>query len=232
MNWRIDQAESRARYLAKFDAAEVAQYETWIRQLTTDDELACLRDIQTVFTFRDGISVLDVGAGTGAMCKVLLHVPGITITALEPAPAMIEMMNAKPKLRSVKVHQGFCDSGADRAHFPASAFDLIVSRQLTNGLFDPMAAFQNWKTWLKPGGTVIVVDGLYDRTAWKGKWEEDIDVLPLSACRSTAAIPYLLEQVGFRVENVSWMRETNSMPATRTTRFLVVATKHNDNRPG
>jgi len=226
VNWRINQAESRARYLAKYDALEVEQYESWIRQLTKDDELACLRDIQCTFSFRDKMSVLDVGAGTGAMCQVLSHVPGVTITALEPAPAMLAKLSAKPELREVRIHEGFCDSESDRAHFAAESFDLVVSRQLVNGLYDPMNAFKNWQYWLKPGCSVIVIDGLYDRTAWTGKWEEEIDALPLSACRSTALTPYLLELAGFRVDNVSLMRETNSMPTIRTTRYCVVASKY------
>ncbi|HUP79470.1 MAG TPA: hypothetical protein VM260_13040 [Pirellula sp.] len=63
MDWRINQSESRARYLAKYNTDEVELYESWIRQLTRDDDLACLRDIQNAFTFRGGMSVLDVGAG-------------------------------------------------------------------------------------------------------------------------------------------------------------------------
>lgn len=225
MNWRITQAESRARYLAKYDAQEVEQYESWIRQLTTEDEFACVRDIESVFVFRDKVSVLDVGAGTGAMCKALTHVEGLAITALEPAPAMLARLREKPELRSVKTREGFCDAESDRAHFPTASFDLVVSRQVVNGLYDPVMAFHNWHYWLKPGGSVIVVDGLYDRTAWTGKWEEEIDALPLSACRSTASTPYLLELAGFRIDSVSLMTETNSRPTIQTTRYLVVASK-------
>lgn len=225
MNWRINQAESRARYLEKYDPHEVEQYDTWIRQLTVDDELACLRDIEASFSFRDNMSALDVGAGTGAMCKVLLHVPGISITALEPAPEMLAKMGTKPELKSVRLHEGFCDSESDRSHFTAGTFDCVVSRQLVNGLYDPLVAFKNWYYWLKPGGSVLVIDGLYDRTAWTGKWEEDIDTLPVSACRSTALVPYMLELAGFRVDSVSFMKETNSMPTIRTIRYLVVGSK-------
>ncbi len=94
-----------------------------------------------------------------------------------------------------------------------------------NGLYDPLSAFTNWHHWLKVGGAVIVLDGLYDRSAWSGTWEEEIDVLPVSACRTTALTPYLLEHAGFSVEAVTFMHQTNAMPSTRTQRYLVVARK-------
>ncbi len=115
MVWRISQSESRTRYRAKFNRDEVERYDSWIRQLTREDDLACLADIQSHFVFRDGMSVLDVGAGTGAMCKVLLEVPGIKLSALEPAPAMLEKLRSKPELRDVQTYEGFCDAEADRA---------------------------------------------------------------------------------------------------------------------
>ncbi len=226
MDWRINQSESRARYLAKYNTDEVEHYESWILQLTRDDDLACLRDIQNAFTFRGGMSVLDVGAGTGAMCKVLLNVPGLSMTAMEPAPAMLAKLKAKPELRGIRTVEGFCDSEDDRRHFPAASFDVVISRQLVNGLFDPISAFNNWHHWLRMGGSVIVLDGFYDRSSWTGKWEEEIDVLPVSACRTTALIPYLLEFVRFHVDVVTLMQETNGMPSTRTQRYLVVASKH------
>jgi hypothetical protein len=50
MDRRINQSESRARYLAKYNTDEVEHYESWIRRLTRVDDLACLRDIKNVFS--------------------------------------------------------------------------------------------------------------------------------------------------------------------------------------
>ena len=55
MKWRVTQSESRKRYIEKFDAEEVDRYETWVLQLTREDEEACLADIARVFQFREGI---------------------------------------------------------------------------------------------------------------------------------------------------------------------------------
>jgi SAM-dependent methyltransferase len=138
---------------------------------------------------------------------------------------MLAKLQAKPELRHVKVVEGFCDAADDRNIFQAAAFDLIISRQLVNGLFDPLTAFKNWQHWLKADGKVIVIDGLYERSAWTGCWQDEVDVLPLSACRTTATVPYLLEAAGFNIDAVHYMHATNGLPSTRTQRYIVFASK-------
>lgn len=225
MDWRPSQADSRDRYLTKFDMAEADRYDQSVGQLSRQDEDAYLSDLGRLLQFREGMMVLDVGAGTGALCGVLSRVPGLAITAMEPAPAMLAKLRNQANLHGVATVEGFCDGIADRDHFNAAQFDAIVSRQLVNGLFDPLTAFRNWRHWLSPDGAVVVIDGLYSRAAWTGVWEEEVDVLPLSACQSTALAPYLLETAGFRIEAVQWMDSVNRLPSTKTKRYVVVARK-------
>jgi SAM-dependent methyltransferase len=223
VRWRDSQAESRDRYLDKFDAAEVERYHAFVGKLDRQDEEAYLSDLQGVLEFRAGMKVLDAGAGTGALTRILARIPGLTITALEPAPAMMVKLLDTAELRDVIAVEGFCDSVDDRHHFKVAQFDAIVSRQLVNGLFDPLAAFRNWHYWLAPGGVVVVIDGLYGRSAWTGMWQEEVDVLPAAASQTTALTPYLLETAGFRVESVRCMEAVNSRPATKTPRSCMVA---------
>lgn len=226
MNWRCSRAESRSRYLAKFDAAEVDRYDASVGTLSGADEEAYQSDLVPVLTPRAGAAVLDVGAGTGAMSGILARQPGLSITALEPAPAMLARLRGKANLTGVTTVEGFCDALEDRGHFAAAQFDVIVSRQLVNGLYDPLTAFSNWRHWLAPRGAVVVIEGIYGRSAWTGIWQEEVDVLPLAACQGTAATPYLLEAAGFRIETVRWMEAVNRLPATRTPRYMVVARIH------
>ena len=225
VTWRSTQDESRARYLAKYDEAEAERWDAMVSMLGRADEDAYLADLAEVFAFRPGMSVLDAGAGTGALCTMLVRLPGLAMTALEPAPAMLARLRRRPGLESVLAVQGFCDAQHDRQHFSAAQFDVIASRQLANGLFDPLTAFENWHHWLKPGGVVVAIEGAYGRDAWAGIWQEEIDVLPLSATQSTATLPYLLEAAGFSVEAVRWMEAVNAMPSTRAARYMVVARK-------
>ena len=225
MTWRSTQDESRTRYLAKFDEVEAERWDAIGATLGRTDEDAYLSDLAQVFAFRPGMAVLDAGAGTGALCGVLARLPGIALTALEPAPAMLARLRRRAGLESVVAVQGFCDAPQDRQHFGAAQFDAIASRQLVNGLFDPLTAFENWHHWLKPGGAVVAIDGAYGRDAWTGVWQEEVDVLPLSATQSTATVPYLLEVAGFKVEAVRWMDAVNALPSTKTARYVVVARK-------
>lgn len=223
MSWRDSQAESRRRYVAKFDPEEAERYDALVGQLSPEDEDAYLADLARALELRAGIAVLDAGAGTGTLTRILSRVPDLSLTALEPAPAMLARLRARPELRDVAAVEGFCDAAADRRLFAAATFDAILSRQLVNGLYDPLAAFRNWHHWLKPGGAVVVIDGLYGRSAWSGRWAEEVDQLPMSACQSTAAVPYLLEQAGFRVESARMMDAVNARPATVTARYIVTA---------
>ncbi len=227
MEWRPSRASSRQRYVANYDATEAERYDRLrgLGLLTPEDQDAYLADLQRVCSFRAGMRVLDVGAGTGTLCALLQRCGGLEITALEPAPAMLAKLRGNPSLRNVTCVQGFCDSEADRSHFVAGGFDVVASRQLVNGLFDPMSAFRNWHYWLAPGGRVIVIDGLYGRSGWTGPWQEEIDVLPVSACETMALVPYLLEASGFQIAAVEPMTATNQLTCTRTPRYLVVAIK-------
>jgi SAM-dependent methyltransferase len=208
-----------------YNAEEASKYNTWIAAMTDADHDACIADLKHCVKFADNMEVLDAGSGTGALSMALVRMPGLNVTALEPCAPMIDLLKAKPELRDVKIVQGFCDHDNDASLFSSESFNLIASRLLVNNLFDPLAAFRNWKYWLRPGGAVVVMDGLFDRGGWSGEWSRFVDDLPLSACQTTATVPYLLEQIGFHVEHVGLMEHTNAMPSTRTKRYMVVATK-------
>ena len=227
MEWRGSRAESRRRYVSTFDMAEVERYDSLrgLGTLETEDQAAYLTDIARHCEFRPGMTVLDVGAGTGVLCLLLQQLGSLRLTALEPAPAMLAKLCGKPALQNVECKAGFCDGEDDPALFAEGRFDKIASRQLVNGLFEPLTAFRNWHHCLAPGGTVLVSDGLYCRSGWTGPWALEVDVLPASACETMALTPYLLEASGFDIEAVELMEATNQLACTRTPRYLVVATK-------
>lgn len=225
MNWRQMRESVRRRSVERFNVSETEAYDTYVAFLSGEDEDAYLADIQQFIAVGDVKRMLDVGAGSGTMCKLFSRFPEIELSALEPSPAMLAKLQSKPELHAVKCKLGFSDNREDRQHYESHYFDLIVSRQLTNGLFDPLVAFENWFEWLKPGGRLLVIDGFYGRDGWRGEWGVEVDVLPLSSNQSLALVPYLLESIGFVVDAVELMRNANTRPVTKTTRYQVVATK-------
>lgn len=223
MTWRGDQEACRRRTVEKYDADEVEAYDSLVGTMSREDEDAVLADLDRVVALRSGMRVLDVGAGTGTVSGMLSRIEGLRITALEPAPAMLDRLRSKPGLEGVRAVEGFCDAPGDRTRFEEASFDVIASRQVGNVLFDPLSAFRNWHHWLAPGGAVVLMDGFYTRTSWTGRWEEEADMLPLSCNQSMALIPYLMESVGFLVVAAQPMAATNARPTTRTPRYVVVA---------
>jgi aminoglycoside 6'-N-acetyltransferase len=223
--WSLRRQAARGRHAARFDEAEARAYHAspGLGRLGPEEQDACLADLRGVIELRAGMAVLDVGAGTGALCSALVRVPGIELTALEPSPAMLAILRGLPELATVATVQGSCDEPRDATLFGEARFDVIACRQVVNGLYDPLVAFRHWHRWLKPGGAVVVIEGLYGRDGWRGAWEEEIDVLPLSAVQTMATVPYLLETVGFRIETVQRMAAVNALPSTRTPRYVVVA---------
>lgn len=229
MKWSQAREQYRGRLVAKYDEAEARSYDAWAGALTEQDEDVYLADILESSSLTAGNRVLDVGAGSGALTKILTRVSGLELTALEPSPAMCALLSAKPELADVPTVVGGCDCKSDRELFSEGSFDAVVSRQVVNSLYDPLVAFGNWLHWLRPGGSAIVMEGIYGRDGWTGIWAEEVDVTPLSACQSLATVAYLMEAVGFSVESVRWMERTNRLPSTRTKRYLVVATKPDRN---
>jgi aminoglycoside 6'-N-acetyltransferase len=225
-DWQGRRAAARGRHAARYDADEARTYAATpgLGWLSPAEQDAYLADLQRVVRIAPGSSVLDVGAGAGALCGVLARLPGLEVTALEPSPAMLEQLRRRPEIAHVATVQGSCDAPGDDALFPPARFDVIASRQVVNGLFDPLVAFARWRRWLKSGGFVVVIDGLYGRDGWRGAWAEEIDVLPLSACQTLATVPYLLEVAGFRILAVERMTTVDALPGTRTPRYVVVAT--------
>ena len=225
MNYRVSHEESRRRYLDSYDAEEAARYNAWIDTLTSEDHEACLADIQKIVPLTGPLDVLDCGAGTGALSLALCRLTNLKITALEPCPEMLSLLQCRPELAKVQCVSGFCDHPADRSQFAAETFDVIASRQLLNSLYDPLAAFENWSYWLRSGGRVVITDGLFNRDAWTGVWSWAVDELPLATTRSLATVPYLLENAGFEIEYAGRAVETNKLPSSRTERYLVIAKK-------
>lgn len=227
MEWNSMRSAARHRYSGKHDSECAASYDQpqGVGFLTPESIAAGLADLSCVLELRAGDRVLDAGAGTGALSRLLARIPGLKLAALEPSLEMLNVLRQNRELAGVRTVEGHCDGPEDRQLFPDASFDWIGSRKVANGLFDPLGAFANWFHWLRPGGRLFVIDGLFGRSGWTGPWAEEVDILPLACCQSRAMIPYLLEKSGFRVEAVEWMSATNSLPGTRTPQYVVVASR-------
>ena len=104
----------------------------------------------------DGRAVLDLACGTGVVSHLLDDL-GFRVTGLDWSEAMLDRAKAKAgeRARQIAFHLG----DAERLMEDDESFDVVVTRHLVWTLVDPAAAFAEWRRVLKPGGTLLIVDG-------------------------------------------------------------------------
>ena len=104
---------------------------------------------------KENLRVLDVGTGPGFF-SLLLSARGHRVTGIDCTPEMLEQ--AKNNARQEGVHPKFLLMDSHHLEFPDNTFDLVVSRNVTWTLYDPEAAYTEWKRVLKPGGRLLIFD--------------------------------------------------------------------------
>lgn len=140
-------------------------------------------------------SVADIGCGTGQLCLTLAS-EGYSVFGVDRSEKMIKIgkKNAPPSIRFQK-----CD--ATQLPFPDNSFDAVVMRMLLHNVFPKwQPALSEAKRVLKPGGTLIVVEGF---PPTEECWSFFIDVLSKTHLRWFFKEHILLETIqssGFKVE--------------------------------
>ena len=79
------------------------------------------------------------------------------MTGIDWAEPMLELARAKAKTRGRRI--SFRLGDAENTMEPDNHYDVIINRHLVWTLVDPEAAFAEWLRVLKPGGTLLIVDG-------------------------------------------------------------------------
>ena len=130
------------------------------RSLATDH-----RRLTTVLS--PGMSVLDVGCGSGAITRGIAEAVGPSGTVLG-----IDI-NSRLLAQAVANHSGVPNlsfRGADVARLGHhDEFDVVTTARVLQWLADPLAALKSMVAALKPGGQIVVLD--YSHT--KARWEPE-----------------------------------------------------------
>lgn len=187
------------------------EYELWQREI--DDAVAVAA----------GNRVLDVGSGTGILSQIFAQW-GCSVVGVDSSLEMVAQAQTKQAPTTVTPITYVVGDTHAAELFDDRTFDLIVSRQVVCHFRDPLAVFQNWRRWLKAGGQVIVIDGLWFRAGWD---DVLVDQLPLSCLQTRATVAYLLEKAGFQIIHNNWLTRVNtylqSVDPTASPRYMVVA---------
>lgn len=132
----------------------------WLRLAGGPAEQAMLEDLRS--TLNPGASVLDVGAGTGAISRKMLAIePDLDLTMLDPSPRMLDFASDLPATPIVG------DAGA--LPFAAERFDLVVSAWVIETVEDPMAAVSEMLRVLVHMATSSIPSPRFRRVSSRGR---------------------------------------------------------------
>ncbi|RKS87429.1 methyltransferase family protein [Orbus hercynius] len=101
------------------------------------------------------LRVLDIGTGPGFFA-IILAKAGHNVTAVDATLAMLNQAEANATQQDVKIQ--FVQSDVHHLPFDDNQFDLIVSRNVTWNLKDPLQAYQEWYRVLDVNGRMITFD--------------------------------------------------------------------------
>ncbi|WP_329069781.1 methyltransferase domain-containing protein [Streptomyces sp. NBC_01429] len=121
--------------------------------------------------------VLDLGCGTGSLA-LLAAEAGHRVTAVDRSPRMAALARAELAGTDAEVLVG----DATGPPVARGAFDVVLARHVLWALPDPEAALRRWASLLRPGGRLVLIEGV-----WSGAG--------LPAARLTAALGPLAERV-------------------------------------
>ncbi|MDH5604206.1 MAG: class I SAM-dependent methyltransferase [Cyclobacteriaceae bacterium] len=129
------------------------------------DNRSLAKDYRTLLPLlKEGMSVLDVGCGTGAISKDIAKVVGRngSVTGIDNTEKFIE--SGKISYQDTKnlelLH-------VDLFRFePNQQYDLIVSARVLQWLSNPLEALLKMKEFLKPTGKVSILDYNHNTIEW------------------------------------------------------------------
>jgi ubiquinone/menaquinone biosynthesis C-methylase UbiE len=100
--------------------------------------------------------VLDLGCGTGSL-SLLAAEQGHRVTGVDASPAMVELARAKLAGRDA----AFLVGDAAAPPVGEQRFDVVLVRHVLWALPDPGRALRHWRGLLRPGGRLVLVEGVW-----------------------------------------------------------------------
>ncbi|GAA3778445.1 class I SAM-dependent methyltransferase [Streptomyces coacervatus] len=100
--------------------------------------------------------VLDLGCGTGSL-SLLAAEQGHRVTGVDSSPPMVDLARAKLAGRDA----AFLVGDAAAPPVGEQRFDVLLVRHLLWALPDPGRALRHWRELVRPGGRLVLVEGVW-----------------------------------------------------------------------
>lgn len=135
-----------------------------IKRLQAQVELFWQNELKHYIEFglRDGMSVVELGAGPGFMIdKIAAHFSQCDLTALEIDPLLVEYAKNLLTQRE-RQHCTILQGSIMATELPTNSFDFALIRMVLEHLPDTAGAMREVWRILKPGGKAIFVDNDFE----------------------------------------------------------------------
>jgi ubiquinone/menaquinone biosynthesis C-methylase UbiE len=158
------------------------------------------------------MAILEIGAGAGANFKYLPA--GVSVKTVEPNRRMHPALKKVAAKHEIKVE--FFDDSAETLPLSDESIDLVISSLVFCTISDPIAALQEAKRVLKPGGRMIFVEHIVSREGATFQLYQKV-CSPIwktlfGGCRLRQDTRQLLEGSGFNKIQIDEFRLTSLAP--------------------
>lgn len=129
---------------------------------------------------RPGLSLLEVGSGTGAFTARLLAAwPQARITALEPDRELLALARQRVVVAADALTPQWVAGSIECNDLPDGVYDLVVVRYVLQHLTDPVTAIRRLLPKLAPRGRIVAID--VDGALWGAAEPTDPSLAALHA---------------------------------------------------
>lgn len=144
----VDRASKPEKLIEMLDAQHAMGFHQAYKQRTFD-----------LLALQAGMSVLDVGCGTGvdALAMARLVGPNGHVMGIDPSQTMIDEARKRGAITNLPV--SFAQDDVYHLHFADNSFDRCRSDRTFQHLAEPERALSEMIRVTKPGGILLVVDG-------------------------------------------------------------------------
>ena len=151
------------------------------------DALASLeRMLVEAAGMRPGMSVLDVGCGTGAVALAIARRSGARVTGIDLVPRQVESARARAGEAGLASRTSFVPGDATAMPFPDASFDHVYAIESAYHAADKPRFYAECARVLRPGGCFLGTDWL------RGETSADAQEEILAQVRACFAIPELI----------------------------------------
>eukprot|EP00931_Biecheleriopsis_adriatica_P067503 TRINITY_DN41630_c0_g1_i1.p1 TRINITY_DN41630_c0_g1~~TRINITY_DN41630_c0_g1_i1.p1 ORF type:complete len:332 (+),score=42.01 TRINITY_DN41630_c0_g1_i1:52-996(+) len=178
------------------------------------DEIFCsLFDSYFDFVIQNCSKVLEIGAGTGVVCRALAarNFAGYILGA-DQSPTFVraaEKFAAAEGLDASRIQFCVADARRLRADLQHHDFDCVIMHTLISHVDDPAAILRQARQVATPGATLIIVDGDYTGLSYHSAALPELsEVVSKSLVRATFASPCVVRDVPRFLQETGWTLKT------------------------